>query len=507
MSAARVMVVWCPDWPVLAALEDAGLARDLPAAVFTGHRVVAATAAARGTGVRRGMRRRDAQSRCPELEVLEHQPAAESRAFEVVLRALEEVGAQVAPIRPGLCAVRAAGRYYGDEPSAAATAAERLVDLGVWDCRFGVADGPFVAEQAARQAAVQDCVVVEPGEAAAFLGPLDIGVLDVPDLVSLLRRLGLHTLKDFAALSPASVQTRFGAQGQALHRIVRGHREVGLARRSPPPDWQREVCFEPPLDSAETVAFSVRRAAEDLVATVAAAGSVCTAVRIDLGADGVLVHQRDWWHPRWFAAADLVDRVRWQAQGAQVAEPLDRVVLTPQTVEPVAEHAEGLWGGAPADRIVRGVARVQSLAGPEAVGVPLLQGGRSPADRQVLIPWGEPAEASVPRDRPWPGAIPSPAPAVVYAEPRPAWVVGERGHVVAVSGSGALSSVPARFRPLPSEPEQPIEAWAGPWPVDERWWDPLAARRLARFQVVGADGRAWLMAVENGVWKTEAAYD
>ena len=56
----RVMVVWCPDWPVVAALADEGLPTHLPAAVFHANIVQAGNAAARTLGVRRGMRRRDA---------------------------------------------------------------------------------------------------------------------------------------------------------------------------------------------------------------------------------------------------------------------------------------------------------------------------------------------------------------------------------------------------------------------------------------------------------------
>ena len=52
-----------------------------------------------------------------------------------------------------------------------------------------------------------------------------------------------------------------------------------------------------------------------------------------------------------------------------------------------------------------------------------------------------------------------------------------------------------------------IDAWAGPWPIDELWWDQAAARQVARFQVVGVDGSAWLMVVEDGRWWTEARYD
>ena len=33
--------------------------------------------------------------------------------------------------------------------------------------------------------------------------------------------------------------------------------------------------------------------------------------------------------------------------------------------------------------------------------------------------------------------------------------------------------------------------------MDELWWDPAQARRVARFQVVGVDGSAWLLLVEQ----------
>ncbi len=48
--------------------------------------------------------------------------------------------------------------------------------------------------------------------------------------------------------------------------------------------------------------------------------------------------------------------------------------------------------------------------------------------------------------------------------------------------------------------------WAGPWPYDERRWDPVGARRLARVQCETSDGRAWLLAVEGAVWRVEGVY-
>jgi protein ImuB len=52
-----------------------------------------------------------------------------------------------------------------------------------------------------------------------------------------------------------------------------------------------------------------------------------------------------------------------------------------------------------------------------------------------------------------------------------------------------------------------ITGWAGPWPVDERWWAPAEARRRARFQVVLGDGRALLLSLASGHWAIEAIYD
>jgi protein ImuB len=52
-----------------------------------------------------------------------------------------------------------------------------------------------------------------------------------------------------------------------------------------------------------------------------------------------------------------------------------------------------------------------------------------------------------------------------------------------------------------------VVGWAGPWLLDERWWDPPVRRRRARFQVVTADGRAHLLVVEDGQWWLEATYD
>jgi protein ImuB len=482
-----------------------------------GGTVLACNPMARADGVRRGMRRRDAQSRCPGLVVADHRPEVDARAFEDVLLAIEELSPGVAPLRPGLCALRVPEQFYGGEAEAAAVIAERLVDLGVWDVRLGVADGLFAAEQAARRALAQDVLIVSTGESAAFLAGLPIETLDAwghlpraervgDELVSLLRRMGLTTLGAFARLGAADVHTRFGSHGALLHRYARGLDPHPISRRSVPPEFTAALALEPPLELVDPIAFSLRTTAERFVTDLAAHGLVCTTVRIEVDSNLVLGSARSWMHPRWFGATDLIDRLRWQL-AVGMPGPVDGVRLIPEVVEPLSNHADSLFGGAPDDRVVRGISRVQGMVGHEGVLSVGVQGGRGPAERALVSPYGEQPVTARPLGRPWPGAIPPPAPATVFTRPAEALVVGAEGQPVVVTGRGSITCPPERFRSSSDAPWQPVASWAGPWPIEELWWDEVASRRIARFQVVGIDGSAWLMVVENGRWFTEAQYD
>nr|BFE75328.1 hypothetical protein GCM10020092_086290 [Actinoplanes digitatis] len=116
-AGVRTLLVWCPDWPVMAAEIVDGVPAAEAVVVLRGNRVLACSEAARAEGVRRGLRRREAQSRCPHLVVVEHDPGRDARAFEPVVAAVEEVAVGVEVIRPGACALAARGpaRYFGGE--------------------------------------------------------------------------------------------------------------------------------------------------------------------------------------------------------------------------------------------------------------------------------------------------------------------------------------------------------------------------------------------------------
>lgn len=527
------MVVWCPDWSVVAALDEAERSPRSPAAVLSANVVEVCNGPARREGVRRGQRRRDAQARCPDLVLVPANPDRDARAFEPVLATVEDLRPGVAGLRPGLLAVRAPGSWYGTETDAAAATCQALVEGGVWDVRIGIADDLFTAEQAARTADVQSWEVVPSGGSASFLRGLPVHVLqgDGPqgrELVGLLQRLGLGTLGDLADLPGQAVEHRLGAYGATVWRRARGEDPALFAARTPPPELDAEVAFEPPLDSVEAITFSVRTTAERFVSRLAHHQLVATGVCIQAESDGAVCSSRTWLHPRHFDARDLVDRVHWQLQSSAVGgslrarkesgavrAPIDRVRFLPHVVEPAAAHGEALWGAASDELVERGVARVQGMVGFDAVRRPVLQGGRSPAARQALVPWGERPVDLRPVDRPWPGRVPGPAPVRVFATPVAAEVVDDTGREVCVTDRGVVTGEPRRFR-VGGEiagragdgvlPWQPVTAWAGPWPVDEGWWSG-GTGPTSRFQVVGADGRAWLLLRAPEGWSLEAGYD
>ncbi|MGH3710436.1 MAG: DNA polymerase Y family protein [Pseudonocardiaceae bacterium] len=480
MASARLVVVWCPAWPVVAADPD-----------------------------------RDA------------------RVFEPVAVAVETLGPGVEVVCPGLVAVPARGpaRYFGGEPAVA----ERIVDVvaaqaGV-QCQIGIADGLFAATLAAHRG-----LLVPPDGSAGFLAPLGIAELHQPAigadraaLVDLLHRLGLRTLGAFAALPVDDVASRFGLAGVCAHRLAQGLDERPLARRDPPVDLTVTRRFDPPLDRVDTAAFASREPAEQLHAALASHGLAC--VRLGIGActgAGEELH-RVWRCAEPLTASGIADRVRWQLDGWLISRgPRSSSVddsipqaglrgitllrLIPEEVIGGQALQRGLWGepGEDDERAGRALVRVQGMLGSEAVLIGVLGGGRDPTDRVCLVPWGDDPAPARDAGPPWPGRLPAPSPSRVPTRPLPAEVLDGVGRAVGVSGRGQLTGVP-HWIVVDGDPPRRLLTWAGPWSLEERWWEPGGGRRCARLQAVlvaepAGEPLAVLLACAGGRWRVEGIY-
>ena len=524
MNRERTLVLWCPDWPVISARSVAGLASDTPLALVDRGLVFACCDAARRTGVRRGLTVREAQYRCTDLVLLPYDPVLDRRSFEPILDGIEELTPGAAVLRPGTCAIRARGpvRYYGGELPAARALLHFLATAGVPDARVGIADGPFAAEQAARRPVSAPGAepdrrvhIVEAGFSARFLAPLPVSSAVDTALATLLARLGVHTLGQFAALPALDVHRRFGAAAAQAHARAAGREREEVIPRTRAPVFDRGLDFEPALDRIDQLAFALRAVAEDFVGTLREATLVCTAVTILVATEDGALTERTWRHPRWFTPSDLIDRVRWQLQGAGrassgLAAAVSRVALTPDRVDAVANHEDGLWGTGPDERIHHALTRIQGLVGHDGVLTLSVGGGRLLADRQRWVPWGdEPLpDAAAGHDRPWPGSLPGLRPATVFTSREPVDLYSADGSPVAVTDRGVLTGSPVRFAPVAARsPGRQVNAWSGPWPVVERWWAADSSRQVQRLQIVDDTGQAWLLALDPTGWRAEARYD
>jgi protein ImuB len=511
------MVVWCADWSLVAA----GVDLDVPAIVLHANRVVATSPAARAEGVRVGLRRREAQSRCPHVELLAHDPVRDARAFEAVAAAVEAVTPRVELTRPGVCSfpTRGPSRYFGGDEALAQRVGALVADAVAGPSRVGVADGPFAAVLAARKG-----VVVPPGATPVFLAPFSVGVLEDSqtdaELVDVLRRLGVATLADLAALPRPDLVARFGWPGERAHRLACGEDARLPDTRPPPPDLVARVELDPPAERVDAVAFAAKRLADDLHERLGARGLSCAQVLVTAETEHGERHERCWRHEGALTAPAMAERVRWQLEGwlnsSAASRPTSGIALlslAPTEVGAAKGRQLGFWGGetAAAERAARALARVDGLLGPGAATVPERRGGRSPAEAVVLVPadavdLSERSLVGEGTGAPWPGHLPAPAPARVLARPVRAEVLDRHDRPVGVSGRGLATAAPARVR-IDGGAQQEVAGWAGPWLVDERWWDADHHRRRARFQVLTDGGIGLLLSVEDGRWWLEATYD
>ncbi len=540
MAGSRVLALWCMDWPAVAAAAAGGLLPTAPTAVTLANRVIACSAAARAQGVRRGLRRREAQARCPELHVVTADPARDARHFELVTAAVDDLIPRAEVLRPGLLAlaVRGAARYFGSEQSAAEKLVDVVAAVGV-ECQVGIADQLPTAVFAARSGRV-----VGPGADASFLSELSIRQLAAEpslapvgreDLTDLLWRMGIRKVGQFADLPRSDVASRFGADAIVAHRIARGEPGRPPSGREAEAELDAVMNCDPPIDRVDAAAFAGRSLASVLHRSLEAAGVGCTRLAIHAETTNGQELERVWRCAEPLTEDATADRVRWQLDGwlnrrsqqDRPGAPLSVLRLRPVEVVSAEALQLPLWGGVGEEgrlRARRALVRVQGLLGPDAVQVPVLSGGRGPAERITLTPLGDELVPRSDPGQPWPGRLPEPSPTVLLDDPVD--VLDVEGNPVRITARGLFSADPFRLS-APGRTGR-LSWWAGPWPVDERWWDASAdaadekgramsagvrAGRAARAQVLlGGDQpqtpvQALLLCYRQRRWYVEGAYE
>jgi nucleotidyltransferase/DNA polymerase involved in DNA repair len=181
------------------------------------------TAAAEAAGVIPGMRLGEALAVCPELVLVEPDPAAAEQAWEQVLRRLEDAGFAVEPADVGCVYFETRGveRLYGGLQPALERA---LAAVGAtWDTRVGAAERRFTALAAANVARPGQILVVSDERTREFLAPLPLTLLPLEaERREELEELGVRRLGELAGLPGAAVAERLGPDGRRAWSLARG---------------------------------------------------------------------------------------------------------------------------------------------------------------------------------------------------------------------------------------------------------------------------------------------
>jgi protein ImuB len=503
------MCVWFPMWSLTR--PDAPSGEPL---LIVDDRVTGATEEVLAAGVTLGMTRREGEALAPFATVMTRDVGEETRRFESVVTLVEDLVPRVEVVSPGLLFVPVAGavRYYGGEEALAESISKELSNhwttseasvggseqskrRGVAPPQIGIADGPFAARWAAATADTGEPNIVT--DTIGFLSRLDLGTLRESmggeEMIDTFRWLGIATLGDLARLPRETLASRFGVPGVTAHRLASGE-DRRVEPREIPTDLTVEMTFEDPLETLDGVAFAGRNLAEKLLRRLRSAGVAPHTVTITAEPASGPARTRVWRSADPFTERALSDRVWWQLRAwvetSGVPGGIAGLRIVPDDLSGEGRQLNLLTDESSAVEAERALARAQAMLGPDGVLQARAQGGRMPAERVAWSRWGEP---EVPEERdagaPWPGATPTPSPALVPPRLDPIEVEWDGG-------------MPTRVR-LGSRWE-PVLTWSGPWRLSGRWW--AGEQDADRYQIVTSVG-AFLCVVAQGRAYLAGVYD
>jgi nucleotidyltransferase/DNA polymerase involved in DNA repair len=225
------------------------------------------TAAAEALGVWPQMRLGEALATCPQLVLVEPDPASAEQAWEEIVCSLEDAGFAVDPVALGVAYFETRGveRLYGGLEAALRRA---LTAVGTqWDARIGAAGRRFAALAAASVARPGQLLVVRDDEVGRFLAPLPLSLLPLErQRYEELEALGVRKVGQLAGLPGGAVAERLGPDGRRAWSLARGGAAARVRGRRPPSELAESLEFPEAIGNELTL----RRALGALVETALA---------------------------------------------------------------------------------------------------------------------------------------------------------------------------------------------------------------------------------------------
>jgi protein ImuB len=134
-----------------------------------------------------------------------------------------------------------------------------------FETNVAVAGSPLAAACAAQGFA--GVTVIPAGEEGLRIGRLSLEALRIPfEFVETLKRWGINTCADFAALPEISIVERLGQEGKHWWRLARGADDHPLIAKEFPSQFEEHLDLDSPVDLLEPLLFVLNRLLEQLCA-------------------------------------------------------------------------------------------------------------------------------------------------------------------------------------------------------------------------------------------------
>lgn len=485
-TANRVACVQAPLFPLAARLRSEPELRQEAVATIQGEgakaRIVGATRRARQAGVVSGMTLAQARARLPKLIARPRDPECERAAQESLLDVAGAFSPRVESSEEGIAYLDVSGTdrlFTGEWPELelARELQRRMEQQAGMSVRVGIASNKLAAGLAA--AAGSEPTVIRAGEETRFLSPMPLDHLSAQaKTLATLKRWGVMTLGDFAALPANQVISRLGEVGRELHAIARGEDPRPLVPRTPPATFVEGMELEWPLVNLEPFLFVAHAALERLCARMQSQSVGCRRLSLTMELEDHGHHERAIELPD--PTRDLktlLTLLRLDLEAHSPAAPILSFELTAHPDRP-REAQMSLFGpeALSPDRLATTLGRLFSLLGPNRVGSPRTVDGHRP-ERFALVPYKPPAP---PKERPATRSGAGLLALRVLRPPLAVTVTSIDTHLEPTDGAS-----PAGERPLAIEPVDPpaggdaprrpkiqgsVKVASGPWALEEGWW-------------------------------------
>ena len=240
--------------------------------------VTSASYEARAFGVHSAMPGVTARRLCPHGVFLSNDFTAYREYSERIREVFTSFTPFVEPLSLDEAFLDVAGsvRLFGEPEAIGRRIKREIAGLGL-SCTVGIAPNKFIAKIASTRAKPDGLAVIPADEVRAFLHPLPVAALwGVGDATAdALRRLGLRTVGDVAAISRRTLERAVGdATGAHLHALANGVDERPVVPFEAPKSVGSEETFERDLDDGDEILREILRLS-DRTATRLRAKGLC----------------------------------------------------------------------------------------------------------------------------------------------------------------------------------------------------------------------------------------